>query len=556
MRFGLLHRLTGILALLGLFSFAASAWVIHHDAAIFRSDRVLLEDQWPARVALSEAKSSLATIAYLAGRSINPATTDVERRNFAAEMRNQLAQVELRLGIARNYIDEPMIAAEILARARNLISLAADFAAQRNGDGVNRDYDLRFISQSDHVEALLNHLGNAMWKDLRDDASDAQSMASSSSSTLAIALLAGNALLFALAFAWVRRRVSSPLSRISEAMTRLATGDVAIDVRDLERADEIGDMARSMGIFRRGAKHIELLESEKREREAAAQVERRGTRERIAAEFEERLLQFVSSLSRSATGLEAGAGSLSRLSDASHGASRDVAGFSERSASTLGATVRSSGELSEVLDKFSSHFRSASHRALAARESSKTARQRTVELARAIDDIRSFANVIRRIAEQTNLLALNATIEAARTGESGRGFAVVAQGVKDLAAKSGQRAHEVQNSIDVVLGLASDVVAAISETDERMEALAGVANELGATILEKNDSFSALRASLVAAETDGKSTQGAAADLQATVEKSRAIALEIERAVKDLSLESSRLNAEALNFIEKIRGVA
>jgi methyl-accepting chemotaxis protein len=88
---------------------------------------------------------------------------------------------------------------------------------------------------------------------------------------------------------------------------------------------------------------------------------------------------------------------------------------------------------------------------------------RTAELEAAVAQIAGMTELIEKIAMQTNLLAINARIEAAHAGDAGAGFAVVANEVKDLAGRSTQAAKDINQALQVLRSVRTQVTAAIGK---------------------------------------------------------------------------------------------
>jgi len=89
------------------------------------------------------------------------------------------------------------------------------------------------------------------------------------------------------------------------------------------------------------------------------------------------------------------------------------------------------------------------------------------ELLRSGSSINKMVSTINAIADQTNLLALNAAIEAARAGDAGRGFSVVADEVRNLAAKAGASASEINAVVSQNQTLLQDLATTLNTLNSK-----------------------------------------------------------------------------------------
>jgi methyl-accepting chemotaxis protein len=61
---------------------------------------------------------------------------------------------------------------------------------------------------------------------------------------------------------FIARGITRPIRAITERMARLSAGDLQIDIVYADRGDEVGDLARSLGVFKENALRIEAMRGE------------------------------------------------------------------------------------------------------------------------------------------------------------------------------------------------------------------------------------------------------------------------------------------------------
>lgn len=105
-------------------------------------------------------------------------------------------------------------------------------------------------------------------------------------------------------------------------------------------------------------------------------------------------------------------------------------------------------------------------------------------------------NFIRDITFQTNLLALNAAIEAARAGEHGRGFAVVAGEVRNLAQRSSDAAHEIEEITNNSVKKVEEGIVMVTRTGQALKEIEASSGDSASLITEISTSTEEQRISM------------------------------------------------------------
>ena len=115
--------------------------------------------------------------------------------------------------------------------------------------------------------------------------------------------------------AFVARSIVKPITSITNAMQRLATGDTAVRLDYADRADEIGRMIVAIEIFRHNVLEIQAMQLARREAEEQRTQKRREEMAALAAEFEGSVKQIAAQLVEAVTAVRNNAETMAKVAE-------------------------------------------------------------------------------------------------------------------------------------------------------------------------------------------------------------------------------------------------
>lgn len=467
-----------LLILIPLGAIAIIAGVAIHSLVAY--DRVLVATgEVAVRRAAVERINALVYSVVSESRGIYMSTRPEAIVKFADGLEAQLRGIEANMESFRGSFEDSGRLAEVavgkrlvefVTLRRKLVEAAvrsgADAARAIGDNEVNRstrkvlNEALVTLSRTVGSEAdVLQSDGNALkWKSI---------VALVATATITLVLT----IIMASITAW--RAIARPLNSFQQAIFAIAQGKLDIDIPQINRKDEIGDLARSLLKLRDHALEARRLEGIEIEAQSLGKA-RTAKLEKLVNQFD---LSIQSHLSEMAVALERRGQSTLAATDATLGNVRAVG----QSATLLATSIQ---DMSLAADK----SRMQSDQTVAAAEGAVAD---VAKLQEAADKAGGVVALIRSIAENTNLLALNATIEAARAGEAGKGFAVVAGEVKTLAEQTRKATDDVAGELErirVASHASADAIRAL------FDAVGQIGNAAGGVAVTVDKQLAATRA--------------------------------------------------------------
>ncbi len=522
--------------------------------ALQKANAEIIEQQFPSRLALAEAKGSAAAFANLAYRAlsadadqmmeIKAAISDEERRfrNWLQNVQNDDPQTEHDLS-------------GIKARFEKLLDFLRHFVVLNGAaEKEPRDFQLeyRFGPLRDDLDASLNHLSNALGLTVREHVEFTQHVQSGELITTVELIAAGYVALFIFTFFWAALGIGRPLQHLAETTRQLAEGQTEVRILDRGLAREICVMSRALTVFRDTVLFNRQLERENILTKTNADASLAAERRRVAEIFRKDLMEAVMIVSAASGELQQNASSMRDRAIETDFQVRAVVGISDQNIDTIGSLARSSKQLSGTVEAMNDQLLDAAKIAMAAVGNGRSTSQSARDLVDAVDSISKIADFISDVAYRTNLLALNATIEAARCGEMGRGFAVVAGEVKHLAHATSDAAADIARQLSAVKSATDQVVGAIDVTIGGIGKISERAVALEAARSAKDIATQNIGGCVESVVSNARQVSSVIGDVSQSTAETQRIAEIMLNATSKLAVQAERLLVQSHEFCDKI----
>ncbi len=324
--------------------------------------------------------------------------------------------------------------------------------------------------------------------------------------------------------AYLVRGITGPLLHLVAAARRIAEGELETQLPGLERADEVGDMARAVLVFQQQSIAVERIAAEREQQRARNENERRTALSSMADNIESQTSTVVGRVAGESIQVHQTAKLMASAAQRMENNSQLVAAAAAQSLSNAQSLAGTAAQLSASIREIASQVERSRNVVVEAVAAAGNASATVGSLGEAMVSIDQVVQLIADIAAQTNLLALNATIEAARAGDAGKGFAVVANEVKLLATQTARQTEEITGRIATLKEMAGRVTAAIEGTVASVQSVETIAESVAAAVEEQD---------------------AATAEISRTVQQSAQAAEQVTERIADVAREAADTGKQA-----------
>jgi methyl-accepting chemotaxis protein len=439
---------------------------------------------------------------------------------------------------------------------RNNDALAFSNCAVRLNDYQNSLYKLARIAKESGAQAArewadknrLAEIRAALSKDLASLSQHYTDRASQiytqidrgiDSTALLLTVLACSAVALALAgIAIIARSVTRPISAITSITEAVAKGDSAIAIPFSDRRDEIGALARSIGVFQTAMRTNADLN-----RTVLNDAELRSRRQQ----------QMSNEISKFSAEVEATLAELGRISDEMMAASSKLGASADHAS---GKTARAEELSSEASANVRDIASAADELSASVNEIDRQVAQSNAIATKAVNEVESTNLAVKELDEAAarigDVVTLNATIEAARAGEAGRRFAVVAGEVKALAGQTSRATEEIGAQIAGMQRATQRSIGAITGIEHTIREIGNISSALAAAVTEQGAATQEIARGVEVAADRTVATAKEVNLMGAATHETRSSAAAVKMVADDLSSVASRIRTQVDQFFDRL----
>jgi len=351
--------------------------------------------------------------------------------------------------------------------------------------------------------------------------------------------------------ALLNRAITHPIKALTQVMATLADGNNEVAIAGLDRGDEIGEMSRTVQVFKDNAAERERLRAERRAEEARRR-DRQQSVETMIASFRETVQDLLTAVGKTAFGLDDTARTLTETARHSAQKADETESASAVASRNVGTVASATEELASSISEISNQVSRTTVVVEQATEGTRVTNDKVAGLAESAAKIGEVVTLIQAIAEQTNLLALNATIEAARAGDAGKGCAVVAAEVKELATQTSKATEEISSQIAAIQSATRESVDAIGDITRTMDEVNSYTGAIAAAVSQQGAATTEISQNVQQAARGTEIVSTNIAGLSGAVDQTAASAEHVVQASGELGVRTEELRREVDRFLTNV----